>query len=47
MLFFLVYQIFGMVYVTDASDQERIAESRIVLREALSDSRLAGKPFVM
>ncbi|CAB3980905.1 ADP-ribosylation factor 13B isoform X2 [Paramuricea clavata] len=40
-------EIYGVVYVIDASDRERIADSRTVLREAFSDSRLAGKPFVV
>ena len=40
-------EIFGAVYVIDASDRERITESRTVLREAFSDVRLAGKPFVV
>ncbi|XP_028412637.1 ADP-ribosylation factor-like protein 13B [Dendronephthya gigantea] len=40
-------EIFGVVYVVDASDRERIADSRTVLSEALSDSRLSGKPFVV
>ena len=42
-----MFQIFGVVYVIDASDHARIEDSRTVLREALSDSRLAGKPFVV
>lgn len=40
-------QIYGMVYVVDASDHQRISESREVLHEALYDPRLAGKPLLL
>ncbi|XP_046849005.1 LOW QUALITY PROTEIN: ADP-ribosylation factor-like protein 13B [Xenia sp. Carnegie-2017] len=40
-------EIYGMVYVVDASDHQRISESREVLHEALYDPRLAGKPLLL
>ena len=37
----------GVIYVLDASDQDRLEESRQLLRQTLMNEHLRGKPLLL
>jgi hypothetical protein len=44
---FSFIQAYGIVYLVDASDPERIDEAERVLHEIYKDPRLKGKPLLV
>ena len=40
-------EVYGVIYVVDSSEQERLEESKEVLRNLLEHTKVAGKPVLM
>jgi ADP-ribosylation factor-like protein 13B len=40
-------EVYGVVYVVDSSEPERLQECKGVLRNLLQDSKVAGKPVLV
>lgn len=47
MYFFFVFQSYGIVFVVDASDENRLEECKRILHETEKQPRVAGKPLLM
>ena len=51
--FFAIYpnlfysQVFGVVFVVDSCNNERLSETKDVLQKVIEHEKIAGKPFLM
>ena len=41
------FQVFGVVFVVDSCNTERLSETKDVLQKVIEHEKIAGKPFLM